>query len=94
VGCSGGQPPAMREPQLARAMNRKSGNGHAPAMREPRFACAMNRKSGNRRRCSGACGELGTGREREGIGLGVFKVGVEALTVGPIELWWLIVGDR
>jgi hypothetical protein len=51
------------------AMNRKSDNGHAPALREPRLACTMNRKYGNRPRCFGAWGELGTGRERDGIGL-------------------------
>jgi len=43
---------------------------------------------------SGAHGELGTEREREGLGLGQVEVGVEVLTVGPIELWWLIVRDR
>jgi hypothetical protein len=43
---------------------------------------------------SEARGELGTGRERENLGLGEVEVGVEVLTVGPIELWWLIVGDR
>jgi len=31
--------------------------------------------------------ELGTGREREGLGLGELEVGVEVLTVGSIELW-------
>ena len=41
-----------------------------------------------------ARGELGTGREREGLDLGELEVGVEVLTVGSIELWWLIVGDR
>ena len=34
-----------------------------------------------------ARGELGTGREREGLDLGELEVGVEVLTVGSIELW-------
>jgi len=43
---------------------------------------------------SGAHGKLGTGREREGLGLGEVEVGVEVLTVEPIEQWWWIVRDR
>lgn len=43
---------------------------------------------------SGAHQELNTGREREGFGLVEVEVRVEVLTVGPIELWWSIAGDR
>ena len=41
-----------------------------------------------------ARGELGIGREREGLDLGELEVGVEVLTVEPIEQWWWIVRDR
>ena len=41
-----------------------------------------------------ARGELGTGREREGLDLGELEVGVEVLTVEPIKQWWWIVRDR
>jgi len=50
--------------------------------------------TGSHRCGSVARGELGTGREMEGLDLGELEVGVEVLTVGSIELWWLIVGDR
>jgi len=43
--------------------------------------------TGSHRCGSVARGELGPGREREGIDLGELEVGVEVLTVGSIELW-------
>ena len=42
----------------------------------------------------GACGELGSGREREGCELGLVEEVTGVLTVEGIELRWLGWGDR
>jgi hypothetical protein len=42
----------------------------------------------------GACGELYSGKEEEGGGLGRVEEGVGVLTIGGIELRWLGWGDR